>query len=84
MCGCRMPKQYFIAVVCDSKLHAIILWHVISMKLNIGKKITELQIMMLNHKKISKLICKVSKLIELSYIHCLQGCFRKKTCREDV
>ena len=40
MCGCRMPKQYFIAVVCDSKLHAIILWHVISMKLNIGKKIT--------------------------------------------
>ena len=31
----------------DSKLLAIILWHVISAKLNIGKKITGLEIMTL-------------------------------------
>ena len=34
-------------MACDSKL----LDHVISMKLNIGKKMTELEIMTLNHKK---------------------------------
>ena len=25
-CGCRMPKQHFIAMTCYSKPHAIILW----------------------------------------------------------
>ena len=29
-------KQHFIAVTCDSKWHAIMLWHVISVKLNIS------------------------------------------------
>ena len=38
MCGCCMPKQCFIAIACDSKWHTIILFHVISMKLSIGKK----------------------------------------------
>ena len=42
MCGCRMPKQCFIAMVCGSKWHTVILWHVIGVKLSIGKKITEL------------------------------------------
>ena len=49
-CGCRSPKQSLIAMACDSKLHAKIC--VISVKLNIGKKITGLKIMALNHKKI--------------------------------
>ena len=47
MCDCHTPKQDFIVMACDSKL----LDHVISMKLNIGKKMTELEIMTLNHKK---------------------------------
>ena len=47
MCDCHTPKQDFIVMACDSKL----LHHVISMKLNIGKKMTELEIMALNHKK---------------------------------
>ena len=42
-----MSKQHFIVMACDSKLLAIILWHVISAKLNIGKKITGLEIMTL-------------------------------------
>ena len=52
MCGDRMPKQCCIAMASDSKLHAIILWHVISVKLNIGKKITGLKIMKLNSETI--------------------------------
>ena len=47
MCDCHTPKQDFIVMTCDSKL----LHHVISMKLNIGKKMTELEIMTLNYKK---------------------------------
>ena len=43
-----MPKQQFIVMVCDSKL----LHCVISMKMNIGKKITRLEIMTLNREKI--------------------------------
>ena len=52
MCGCHMPKQWLIAMTCDSKI--ILLWHVISVKSNIGKKITGLQTgiqMTLNHEK---------------------------------
>ena len=48
-----MPKQCFTVMACDSKLHAIILWHVISVKLKIGKKITGLEILTLNCKKFS-------------------------------
>ena len=62
MCGCRMPKQYFIAMACDSKLSNIT-WCVISMKLSIGKKITGLEIMTLNRKK----IWHVFRLIELMF-----------------
>ena len=53
MCGCPIPKQRFTAVACDSKLHTIILWHVTSVKLSIGKKITGLELMTLNCKKTS-------------------------------
>ena len=47
-----MPKQCFIAMASDSKLHTIILWPVISIKLNNGKKITRLEIMVLTREKI--------------------------------
>ena len=83
MCGCRMPKQHFIAMVCDCKLHSMILWCVMSMKLNVAKEIAGLEIMTLKHEKIYH----VSKLIELmskGELHSLQGCFRKQTGREDV
>ena len=43
MCGCRTPKQHFIAMACDSELHAMIIWHVMSVKLNIAKKIAGLE-----------------------------------------
>ena len=39
-------------MMCDSKSHAIILGCVISVKLNIGKKIAGLEILTLNHEKI--------------------------------
>ena len=54
---------------------AIILWRVICVKLNIRKKITGLEIMTLNDKKIQH----VSKLTELMFkgeLHCL-GMFYK-------
>ena len=47
MCGYRMPKQRFIARAGDSKLQTIVLRCVISMKLNIGKNITGLEMMTL-------------------------------------
>lgn len=51
MCGCHTPKQCFITMTCYSELYAIILWCVISKKLNVGKKITGLEMMMLNCMK---------------------------------
>ena len=72
MCGCCNPKQCFIAMVSDYKSQVIILWCVISMKFNIGKKIIGLEIMTLNCEKIQH----ISKLIELMFkeeLHCLQG-----------
>ena len=33
-----LPKQCFIAMACNSKSQTLILWHVIGVKLNIGKK----------------------------------------------
>ena len=78
-----MPKQHFIAMACDLESYAIILWSVISMKLNIDKKIKGLEIMIFHHEKIYY----VTKLIELMFggeLHCLRGCFRKQTGREDV
>ena len=62
---------------------AIVLWCVISTKLDIGKKITGLEIMTLNRKKIQH----VSKLTELMFkweFYCFQGCYRKQTCRKCV
>ena len=50
--GCCTPKQRFIVMACNRKLHAIISWCEISIKLNIGKKITGLEIMTLNCKNI--------------------------------
>ena len=52
MCGWCTPKQHFIAMTCDSKAHTSTLWPEISIKLNIDKIITGLQIMALNHEKI--------------------------------
>ena len=40
-----MPKQRFIAMAGDSKLYTIVLRCVISIKLDIGKNITGLEIM---------------------------------------
>ena len=37
--------------MCDSKLHATILWFEMSMKLSIGKKVAGLEIIILNHEK---------------------------------
>ena len=45
MCGYHMPKQRFIAMTDDSKLHTIVLRCVFGMKLNIGKNITGLEMM---------------------------------------
>ena len=43
-CTCvgPMPKQHFIAMACDSNLHAMKLWRVVSVKFNIAKKIAGL------------------------------------------
>ena len=38
----------------DSKSHPVMLWHVISVKLNIGKKITRLGIVASNREKIAR------------------------------
>ena len=43
-------NNIFFAVACDSKSHAMI-WRVMTVELNIGKKITGLEIMTLNCKK---------------------------------
>ena len=45
MHGCRMPKQRFIAITGNYKLSTIVLSCVSSMKLNIGKNITGLEMM---------------------------------------
>ena len=69
--------------VCDSKSSAMMFWHVMSMKLNIAKKIAGLEIMTLNCENMYY----VSNLLELmskGKLHCLQGCFRKQTGREDI
>ena len=69
-----MPKQQIIAMACNWKLHTIRLWHAISMKLNIGKTITGLEIRTLNCKKIYY----VTKLLEVMFkgeLHCLHKDF---------
>ena len=38
-----MPKQHFTSMTCNSISHAIVLWCVISMELDIGKKETGLE-----------------------------------------
>ena len=63
--------------------HTMILWHVMSMELNIGKKIAGLEIMTLNCKK-TKHVSKVIELMTKGELHHLQGCFRKHTGRVGV
>ena len=66
--------RFYCSMVCGSKLYAIISWPVIGVKLNIGKKITGLEIIALHCEKIYH----VSKLIELMFngeLHCLQNGF---------
>ena len=50
---CHMPKRHLIDMACDSKWHAIKLWQVIGVELNIGKKIRGLEIMTLNREKLN-------------------------------
>ena len=45
-------KTTYIVMACNSKLHAMILWYVISVKLNMVKKISGLKMMTLDHGKI--------------------------------
>ena len=75
MCDCHMPK-HFLAMACNSKSHVIvIMWHVINMKLNIGKKITGF------NDTESRKIQNISKFIELMYkgkSQCLQEYFRNQ------
>ena len=52
MCGCRRLKQGFSVMACALESRIVILWRVISVKLNNGKKITGLEIMTPNHEKI--------------------------------
>ena len=47
----RMPKKCFITMGCDLELYAIIIWHVVNMKLDIDKKIKGLEIMTLIIRK---------------------------------
>ena len=51
-CDCHTSKQRSIVMACNLESHATILWCVISTKLNIGKKVTGLEIMTLNCEKI--------------------------------
>ena len=63
-------------MVAARQSNVLLLSHVISVKLNIGKKTTGLQTMTLNHEK----IWHVSKFIELMFkgeLHYLQEYFRK-------
>ena len=46
------PKQRLIAMVRDSELHTIILWIVISMKLDVRKKMAGLETMTWDCEKI--------------------------------
>ena len=74
MCGCDKPKQCFVAMAYDCKPHTMILWPVISIKLNIDKKIAGIEITALNHEKVQH----VFKLIELMFkeeLHCLHNGF---------
>ena len=48
-----MSKKRFVDMVRNSKLLTIILWGVISVMVNIGKKIKGLEIMTLNQEKVS-------------------------------
>ena len=52
MCGCCTSKQHFIVMACDSKSLTKILWYVIIIKINTGKKIHVSELMTLNHEKI--------------------------------
>ena len=75
---------YISSAAAQSNLSkAIVLWCVISTKLDIGKKITGSEIMTLNRKKIQH----VSRLMELMFkweFHCLQGGYRNQTGRKGV
>ena len=54
----------------------MILWCVMSMKLNVGEKIAGLEIITLNYEKMQH-VPKDIDLMSKGELHCLQGCFRK-------
>ena len=70
-------------MTCDSKLN-VILWRVVSVKLNIGKKITRLEIMKLNRKKISMFPNLQIELMFKGGVTLFTGCFGKQTGRENI
>ena len=47
---CVIAAHRFVAMMCNFNLHTIILWRVISVKLNTGKKITGFELMILNRE----------------------------------
>ena len=67
-------NNFFFAMLCNSKLHAIILWCVISMKLNICQKIAGLEIMTLNPKKYVSKLTKLMFKWEFKSEHIFQIC----------
>ena len=48
----KLKKPHFIAMACSYKSYTIIIWCVISKKLNIGKKIKRLEILIVNCENI--------------------------------
>ena len=78
-----MSKKRLIAMTCDSTLH-VILWRVVSVKSNIGKKITRLEIMKWNRKKSSMFPNLQIELMFKGGVTMFTGCFRKQTGRENI
>ena len=71
-------------VVAALQNNILLLWCVMSVKLNIGKKKAELEIMTLNCEKKCSMSSNLIELLSKKELHCLQECFRKPTGREDV
>ena len=61
----------------------MMLRHVISLRLNVAKKIAALEIMILNCEKMQHVL-KLKELMSKGKLHCFQECFSKQTGRENV
>ena len=76
MCGGRMPKQRFIAMVGDSKLHRVCDY----LENEYWSEHNRARNNDIDDSNGSKLI----ELIFKEELHCFQGSFRKQTGREDI